>query len=197
MTALNSRVHFAQARSLRFRQNRALDWLWRQKLASNTFGKGTSLAANRTRRAAAASPSVGVLHHSVTFLFALLGVTSVAAIWSILSLISGGFGGFFALLVALVIVLLLHAFGYRAGFKRGCLALALMAASTVYQAYIFASGTIAGEMGFSLRESALLIGPKLAFALVRAHTVSAELWCYGLALVLAFGLGVYVGRERR
>lgn len=154
------------------------------------------MAANRTRRSAAVSPSSGVLHHSVNLLFTLLGVTSVAAIWSILSLISGGFGGFFALLVALAIALLLHSFGYRAGVKRGVLALLLMAAGTIYQAYIFAAGTIAGEMGFSLRESALLIGPKLAFALVRAHTSAAELWCYGLALILAFALGVFLGRAR-
>lgn len=154
------------------------------------------MAANRTRRSTAATPSAGVLHHSVNLLFCLLGVTSVAAIWSILSLISGGFGGFFALLVALTIALLLHSFGYPAGIKRGVLALFLMAASTIYQGYIFASGTIAGEMGFSLRESALLIGPKLAFALVRAHTSAVELWCYGLALVLAFALGMYMGRRR-
>lgn len=154
------------------------------------------MAANRARRAAAASPSMGFFHHSATFLFALLGVTSVTAIWSILALISGGFGGFLALLVAVAIVLLLQAFGYRFGLKRACLALLLMALSTLYQAYIFASGTIAGEMGFSLRESALLIGPKLAFALVRAHTSAAELWCYGLALMLAFVLGLLLGRER-
>lgn len=154
------------------------------------------MAANRTRRSAAASLPGGALHHSANLLFTLLGVTSVAAIWSILSLISGGFGGFFALLVALAIALLLHSFGYRAGVKRAVLAVVLMAASTIYQAYIFASGTIAGEMGFSLRESALLIGPKLAFALVRAHTSAAELWCYGLALIVAFALGMYFGRTR-
>lgn len=138
--------------------------------------------------------TVGVFHH----VFALLGVASVATIWSIFVVTIwrwttyDGLGGFFAPLVSATIVLLLHAVGYRASFKRGWLAMALMAASAVLQAYIFASGAIAGCTGFSLGESLLILidSPTFVFKVMRAYTSAAELWCYGLALILAFLLGV-------
>lgn len=131
-----------------------------------------------------------------TALFVLLSVASIAAIWSILSLISGGFGGYMALIVAVCIVLMLHSFGYKPSFKRALAALVLMSLSIIYQAYLFAAGTIAGEMGFTLGESVKMIGPDLAYALIRAHLTQIELVCYGLALVFAFSLGWLFGRSK-
>ena len=131
-----------------------------------------------------------------TALFVLLSVASMAAIWSILSLISGGFGGFMAPIVAVCIVLMLHSFGYASGFMRALAALVLMSLSVIYQAYLFAAGTIAGEMGFTLGESVKMIGPDLAYALIRAHLTQIELVCYGLSLLLALLLGWLFGRGK-
>ena len=131
-----------------------------------------------------------------TALFVLLSVASMAAIWSILSLISGGFGGYMALIVAVCIVLMLHSFGYRPGFMRALAASLLMSLSVIYQAYLFAAGTIAGEMGFTLGESVNMIGPDLAYALIRAHLTQIELVCYGLSLLMAFVLGWVLGRAK-
>lgn len=129
-------------------------------------------------------------------LFMLLSVASMAAIWSILSLISGGFGAYMALVVAICIVSMLHSFGYTPGLVRGVVAFALMSLSVIYQAYLFAAGTIAGEMGFSLGESVKMIGPELAYALIRAHLTQIELLCYGASLLLALLLGWLFGRNK-
>ena len=131
-----------------------------------------------------------------TALFVVLSVASMAAVWSILSLISGGFGGYMALIVAVCIVLMLHSFGYAPGFMRALVALVLMSLSVIYQAYLFAAGTIAGEMGFSLGESVLMIGPDLAYSLIRAHMTQLELICYGSSILLAFVLGLMLGRSK-
>ena len=131
-----------------------------------------------------------------TALFVVLSVASMAAVWSILSLISGGFGGYMALIVAVCIVLMLHSFGYAPGFVRARVALVLMSLSVIYQAYLFAAGTIAGEMGFSLGESVLMIGPDLAYSLIRAHMTQLELICYGSSILLAFVLGLMLGRSK-
>lgn len=131
-----------------------------------------------------------------TALFVVLSVASMAAVWSILSLISGGFGGYMALIVAVCIVLMLHSFGYAPGFMRALLALVLMSLGVVYQAYLFAAGTIAGEMGFSLGESVRMIGPDLAYSLIRAHITQLELVCYGISILLAFVLGLMLGRSK-
>lgn len=131
-----------------------------------------------------------------TALFVVLSVASMAAVWSILSLISGGFGGYMALIVAVCIVLMLHSFGYAPGFMRALLALVLMSLGVVYQAYLFAAGTIAGEMGFSLGESVRMIGPDLAYSLIRAHMTQLELVCYGISILLAFVLGLMLGRSK-
>gem|GEM_PF-3463588 len=131
-----------------------------------------------------------------TALFVLLSVASMAAIWSILSLISGGFGGYMAVIVAVCIVLMLHSYGYTPSLVRAFAALALMSLSVIYQAYLFAAGTIAGEMGFTLGESVKMIGPDLAYALIRAHLTQIELVCYGLALLLAFLMGWLFGRGK-
>ena len=131
-----------------------------------------------------------------TALFVVLSVASMAAVWSILSLISGGFGGYMALIVAVCIVLMLHSFGYAPGFMRALLALVLMSLGVVYQAYLFAAGTIAGEMGFSLGESVRMIGPDLAYSLIRAHMTQLELVCYGISIFLAFVLGLMLGRSK-
>lgn len=138
---------------------------------------------------------VGFAHIS-SALFVLLSVASMAAIWSILSLISGGFGGYMALIVAICIVLMLHSFGYAPSLIRGLAALSLMSLSVIYQAYLFAAGTIAGEMGFTLGESVKMIGPELAYALIRAHLTQIELVCYGLSLLLALVLGWLFGRGK-
>lgn len=148
-------------------------------------------AQNPTR----ASAPVGFARIS-TALFVLLSVASMAAIWSILSLISGGFGGYMALIIAVCIVLMLHSFGYAPGFMRALSSLVLMSLSVIYQAYLFAAGTIAGEMGFTLGESVKMIGPDLAYALIRAHQTQIELVCYGLSLFLAFLLGWLLGRTK-
>ena len=131
-----------------------------------------------------------------TALFVVLSVASMAAVWSILSLISGGFGGYMALIVAVCIVLMLHSFGYAPSFMRALLALVLMSLGVVYQAYLFAAGTIAGEMGFSLGESVRMIGPDLAYSLIRAHITQLELVCYGISILLAFVLGLMLGRSK-
>ena len=131
-----------------------------------------------------------------TALFVVLSVASMAAVWSILSLISGGFGGYMALIVAVCIVLMLHSFGYAPGFVRALLALVLMSLGVIYQAYLFAAGTIAGEMGFSLGESVRMIGPDLAYSLIRAHMTQLELVCYGISILLAFVLGLMLGRSK-
>ena len=131
-----------------------------------------------------------------TALFVVLSVASMAAVWSILSLISGGFGGYMALIVAVCIVLMLHSFGYSPGFMRALLALVLMSLGVIYQAYLFAAGTIAGEMGFSLGESVRMIGPDLAYSLIRAHITQLELVCYGISVLLAFVLGLMLGRSK-
>lgn len=131
-----------------------------------------------------------------TALFVVLSVASMAAVWSILSLISGGFGGYMALIVAVCIVLMLHSFGYAPGFMRALLALVLMSLGVIYQAYLFAAGTIAGEMGFSLGESVRMIGPDLAYSLIRAHMTQLELVCYGISILLAFVLGLMLGRSK-
>ena len=131
-----------------------------------------------------------------TALFVVLSVASMAAVWSILSLISGGFGGYMALIVAVCIVLMLHSFGYAPGFVRALLALVLMSLGVIYQAYLFAAGTIAGEMGFSLGESVRMIGPDLAYSLIRAHITQLELVCYGISILLAFVLGLMLGRSK-
>ena len=131
-----------------------------------------------------------------TALFVVLSVASMAAVWSILSLISGGFGGYMALIVAVCIVLMLHSFGYAPSFMRALLALVLMSLGVVYQAYLFAAGTIAGEMGFSLGESVRMIGPDLAYSLIRAHMTQLELVCYGISILLAFVLGLMLGRSK-
>ena len=146
-------------------------------------------------RPASTSAPVGFARMS-TALFALLSVASMTAVWSILSLISGGFGGYMALIVAVCIVFMLHSFGYAPGFMRALAALVLMSLSVIYQAYLFAAGTIAGEMGFTLGESVKMIGPDLAYALIRAHQTQAELVCYGLALLLAFLLGWRFGQGK-
>ncbi len=101
-----------------------------------------------------------------------------------------------ALIVAVCIALMLHSFGYAPGFKRALAALALMSLSVIYQGYLFAAGTIAGEMGFTLGESVKMIGPDLAYALMRAHLTQIELLCYGLALLLALLLGWLFGRGK-
>ena len=134
--------------------------------------------------------------HVSSALFVLLSVASMAAIWSILSLISGGFGGYMALIVAICIVLMLHSFGYAPSLMRGLAALSLMSLSVIYQAYLFAAGTIAGEMGFTLGESVKMIGPELAYALIRAHLTQIELVCYGLSLLVALVLGWLFGRGK-
>ena len=142
-----------------------------------------------------ASTHHGVTGRAATLVFVIFGVASITALWSILSLISGGFGGYLAIVVAIAIVALLHSFGYRPGIKRAIMALLLMAASIIYQAYLFAAGTIAGEMGFSLSESAQLIGIDFAFALIRAHVTALELSCYALSVVLAVLLALLFGRK--
>jgi hypothetical protein len=150
----------------------------------------------RTAQKRTANTASGVPNRLVTLLLTILGVASITALWSILTLISGGFGGYLALAAALSIALLLHSFGYLPGLKRAALALFLMSASVIYQAYLFAAGTIAGEMGFSLGESAQMIGVDLAFALFRAHVTALELSCYGFSLLLAFVLGLFLGKTR-
>jgi hypothetical protein len=146
-------------------------------------------------KASAAKPALARTDESVwsrttTIFLVLLSIVSLTAIWSILSLISGGYGGYFALLVAVGIVSLLKIFGFDPGFKRAFIATLMMGLSVLYQSYLFAAGTIAGEMGFSLREAAQLIDADFAFALVRAHTTIAELGCYLLSLLLAGVLGL-------
>ncbi len=148
----------------------------------------------RQRKTRASAP-VGFARIS-TALLVLLSVASIAAIWSILSLFSGGFGGYMALIVAVCVVLMLHSFGYKPGFRRALAALVLVSLSVIYQAYLFAAGTIAGEMGFTLGESVKMIGPDLAYALIRAHVTQIELVCYGVSLLLAFVLGWLFGRGK-
>jgi hypothetical protein len=155
------------------------------------------LGAALTRaRTAPKRPASSTPNRLVTLLLVIFGVASITALWSILTLISGGFGGYLAIVVAVSIALLLHSFGYPPGFKRAVLALVLMSTSVIYQAYLFAAGTIAGEMGFSLGESAQMIGGDLAFALFRAHVTALELSCYGISLLLAFALGLLLGKSR-
>ena len=79
---------------------------------------------------------------------------------------------------------------------RALLALVLMSLGVIYQAYLFAAGTIAGEMGFSLGESVRMIGPDLAYSLIRAHMTQLELVCYGISILLAFVLGLMLGRSK-
>jgi hypothetical protein len=130
-----------------------------------------------------------------SYFMALLSVASIAAIWSILSLISGGFGGYMALVVAVVIVLLLHSFAFEAGLGRALFASVLMGLSVLYQGYLFAAGILAGEMGYSLSESVRIIGLELAVAIFRGRTENVELICYGVALLVAFLLGLLLGRR--
>lgn len=151
--------------------------------------------SSSTQNPTRASAPVGFARIS-TALLVLLSVASITAIWSILSLISGGFGGYLALIVAVCIVLMLHSFGYAPGLMRALAALVLMSLSVIYQAYLFAAGTIAGEMGFTLGESVKMMGPDLAYALIRAHLTQIELVCYGLSLLLAFLLGWLLGRSK-
>jgi hypothetical protein len=114
---------------------------------------------------------------------------AIAAIWSILSMISGGLGAYFAPVCACVLAWLSSAFGFRSGAPRAFIATLMTLLCIGYQSFLFAAGTVAGLMGLSLNEAVRSIGAELTISIIRAHTSQLQLVCYGLALVLAFLLG--------
>jgi hypothetical protein len=131
----------------------------------------------------------GFIRSLTSFFMLALCALAIAAIWSILSMISGGLGAYFAPVCAFVLVWLSGAFGFRSGAPRAFVATVMTLLCIGYQSFLFAAGTVAGLMGLSLNESVRSIGAELTISIIRAHTSQSQLICYGLALVLAFLLG--------
>ena len=127
----------------------------------------------------------------LALLAVVLGTSCIAAIWSVLILLSGGYSGIIAQFAALAVVVLLSLNGMRSGSLRALCAIALQAFATLYQSYIVAVGMIAGEMGFQVTDALSKIGFDFAFAVARAQAVRSDLLLYFVALVVAgvFGFG--------
>lgn len=127
----------------------------------------------------------------LALLAVVLGTSCIAAIWSVLILLSGGHSGIIAQFAALAVVVLLSLNGMRSGFARALCAIGLQAFATLYQSYIVAVGMIAGEMGFQVSDALSKIGFDFAFAVARAQAVRSDLLLYLVALVVAgvFGFG--------
>jgi glucan phosphoethanolaminetransferase (alkaline phosphatase superfamily) len=119
----------------------------------------------------------------------LIGALGVGALWSILSLLSGGWGAFIAVPVAIVIVLLLAAHQVKPGWSRAILAALLTAVAIAYQCALFAVGVVAGEMGYSLKEAFQTLDLEFATAIIRAHTGQTEFIAYGVAILVALFFG--------
>jgi hypothetical protein len=130
----------------------------------------------------------------VATLVVLICTLGVGAVWSILSLISGGLGSYLAIPVAFAIVLLLGAHELKPGITRALLAAVLTAVAIAYQCYLFAVGTIAGEMGYSFGESMQSLNAPFALAIVRAHTGPKEQIAYALAILVALLFGYRANR---
>jgi hypothetical protein len=136
-----------------------------------------------------------MLRHIASLLMFALAALSIAAIWSIVSMISGGQGAFVAPVCGAVIGGLTIVFGWRRGLIRGLLASLMMMLCIGYQSFLFAAGTIAGLMGLSLSEAIHSMGVDLTLSMIRAHTQHIQLWMYALALIIAFVLGCFWDRK--
>ncbi len=119
----------------------------------------------------------------------LIGALGVGALWSILSLLSGGWGALIAIPVAVAIVLLLAAHHVKPGALRAFLAALLTLLAIAYQSALFAVGVVAGEMGYSLKEAFQTLDLEFASAIIRAHTGQTEIIAYSLAVLVALFFG--------
>lgn len=129
-------------------------------------------------------PPSGRTHHWLWPLLLLLGSTTLTIAWLLVALSTRTQAGWMAVLAALEAAWMLRLGTFRAGTAR--VAIAVLATVLIAAAanWAIASAHIGGPMGLTPWESALRMGPELAWTLGKLANGTAEaLW-----LVIALGV---------
>jgi hypothetical protein len=116
----------------------------------------------------------------------LLGVVTATLAWLFIALLSGRQVGWMAVLAALELGFMLRLGKLCAGPVRVALTLAFTLLVTVAANWGIASAYLGGSMGLDPWDSALRMGPFMAFTLLQLANGAAELLWLGVALVVGW-----------
>ena len=116
----------------------------------------------------------------------LLGVVTATLAWLFIALLSGRQAGWMAVLAALDIAFMLRLGTFRAGPGRVALTLAATVLVAVAANWGIASAYLGGSMGLNPWDSALRMGPFMAWTLVQLANGVAEVLWLGVALVIGW-----------
>jgi len=119
----------------------------------------------------------------------LLAAAAIGAVWSLIGLATGGRAAWMAPVAALLLLVILRFNGHAPGWRRATASALLMLITIAHANYVMASGFIAASTGRGLLDALSLIGPDMAFAVVRAHSSPWEWLSYALALLGCLVLG--------
>lgn len=128
-------------------------------------------------------------HTWLWLLLLLLGAATALLAWVVLSLKTGTQLGWMAVVVALELVFMLRLGTLRGGLLRVSLVVAGTLLVTALAWWIIASAWLGGSMGLMPWESALRMGPHLAWTLIGLAT-SLRDWLWVAAAVV---LGAWLG----
>jgi hypothetical protein len=116
----------------------------------------------------------------------LIGVVTATLAWLFIALLSGRQAGWMAVLAALELGFMLRLGNLRAGPLRVVLTLAFTLLVAVAANWGIASAYLGGSMGLDPWDSALRMGPFMAFTLVQLANGAGELLWLGVALVVGW-----------
>ncbi len=130
------------------------------------------------------SPSAHPSRHWLWPLLLVLGSITLAVAWLLAALSTGTQAGWMAVLAALEAAWMLRLGGFRAGPARVVVALLATALIALAANWGIAAAYIGGPMGLTPWESALRMGPHLAWTLLSlANGLGEALWLAIAALV--------------
>ena len=133
--------------------------------------------------------SPGRTHTWLWLLLLLLGAATALLAWVVLSLKTGTQLGWMAVAVALELVFMLRLGTLRGGLLRAGLVAGGTLLVTALAWWLIASAWMGGSMGLLPWESALRMGPHLAWTLVGLATTPGDWLWVGAAVVIGAWLG--------
>ena len=118
-------------------------------------------------------------------LLALIGSTGIAAAWVAASMLTASQCGWMAVIAALDAAFLLRLGGARPGHVRMALGVAATLLTIVMAQWGIVSANLSGMMGLPVLDTALRLGPSLAWTLASMANTTMDLAWLAIGLVLA------------
>lgn len=128
-------------------------------------------------------------NHWLWPLLLLLGSSAMALAWMMAALATGTQAGWMAVLAALEVAWMLRLGGFKPGRARYLIAIAAVVVIAVVANWFIASAYIGGPMGLTPWESALRMGPRLAWTLLSlANGLGEAIWL-AIGVIVAWRVG--------